>query len=57
MDGNENKIQLRKGYKTIQIVIKTMITKFYIKIKWNKILREEIEKKIIKKWQNKINSN
>jgi hypothetical protein len=31
-----------------------MITKFYIKIKWNKILREEIEKKIIKKWQNKI---
>jgi hypothetical protein len=22
-----------------------MITKFYIKIKWNKILREEIEKK------------
>jgi len=54
MDENENKIQLTKGYKTIQIVIKTMITKFYIKIKWNKILREEIEKKKLKKWQNKI---
>jgi hypothetical protein len=46
---NWKKIQLREWSKSKLITIKRMMTKFNIKIKWNKMLRDKIEKKSIKK--------
>jgi hypothetical protein len=47
----KNKIQLRKWSKTKQMTIKRIIIKFDIKIKWNKMTRNEIEKQNqFKKW-------
>jgi hypothetical protein len=40
----EKKKSIRKGFKTKQIIIKILRTKFDIKTNWYQILRDEIEK-------------